>query len=166
MHHSISQMKHQLDVTMCRFYYCRVTQHVSGASANHQEYLKLVQRPLVHVLSLQVSHHISLLGPPVCRQCVHGRTTYQPDLTTVLQPRHIPTQSYNITQSSAPDDGHMVARNMLSSYQERNKENKSDIQLVFLIHTELRCTVCIVNSHLSIFCARKLKIIADSCKLI
>ena len=28
-----------------------------------QEYLKLVQRPLVHVLSLQVSHHISLLGP-------------------------------------------------------------------------------------------------------
>ena len=25
--------------------------------------LKLVQRPLVHVLSLQVSHHISLLGP-------------------------------------------------------------------------------------------------------
>ena len=25
--------------------------------------LKLVQRPLVHVLSLQVSHHITLLGP-------------------------------------------------------------------------------------------------------
>ena len=23
--------------------------------------------------------------------------------------RHIPTQGYNITQSSAPDDGHMVA---------------------------------------------------------
>ena len=34
-----------------------------AASAHHQEYLKLVQRPLVHVLSLQVSHHISLLGP-------------------------------------------------------------------------------------------------------
>ena len=32
-------------------------------SAHHQEYLKLVQRPLVHVLSLWVSHHISLLGP-------------------------------------------------------------------------------------------------------
>ena len=29
---------------------------------------------------------------------------------------HIPTQGYNITQSSAPDDGHMVARNMLSNY--------------------------------------------------
>jgi len=39
--------------------------HVSGASAHHQEYLKLVQRPLVHVLSLQVSHHNSLLGPEV-----------------------------------------------------------------------------------------------------
>ena len=42
-----------------------------------------------------------------------GRTTCQPDMTTFLQPRHIPTQGYNITQSSAPDDGHMVARNML-----------------------------------------------------
>ena len=41
----------------------RVTLHVSGASAHHQEYLKLVQRPLVHVLSLQVIHHISILGP-------------------------------------------------------------------------------------------------------
>jgi len=45
-----------------------------------------------------------------------GRTTCQPDLTTFLQPRHIPTQGYNITQLSAPDDGHMVARNMLSNY--------------------------------------------------
>ena len=63
MHHSISQMKHQLDATLCRIYFCRVTLHVSGASANHQEYLKLVRRSLVHVLSLQVSHHISLLGP-------------------------------------------------------------------------------------------------------
>ena len=34
-----------------------------ASSAHHQEYLKLVRRPLVHVLSLQVSHHISLLGP-------------------------------------------------------------------------------------------------------
>jgi len=58
----ISQMKHQLDATLFRFYFCRVTLHVSGASAHHQEYLKLVQRLLEHVLSLQVSHHISLLG--------------------------------------------------------------------------------------------------------
>ena len=28
----ISQMKHQLDATLCRFYFCRVTLHVSGAS--------------------------------------------------------------------------------------------------------------------------------------
>ena len=47
---------------------------------------------------------------------IHGRTTWQPDLTTIPQPQHIPTQGYNITQSSAPDDGHMVARNMLSNY--------------------------------------------------
>ena len=60
---TLSQMKHQLDAKLCRFYFCRVILHFSGASAHHQEYLKLVQRPLVHVLSLQVSHHISLLGP-------------------------------------------------------------------------------------------------------
>ena len=68
-------MKHQLDATLCRFYFCRVTLHVSGSSTHHQEYLKLVQRSLVHVLSLQVSHHISLLGselqlllaPETCR---------------------------------------------------------------------------------------------------
>ena len=59
----VSQMKHQLHATLCRFYFCRVTLHVSGTSAHHQKCLKLVQRPLVHVLSLQVSHHISLLGP-------------------------------------------------------------------------------------------------------
>jgi hypothetical protein len=57
------QMKHQLDAKLCRFYFSRVTLHVSGASTHQQEYLKLVQLPLVHVLSLQVSHHISLLGP-------------------------------------------------------------------------------------------------------
>ena len=45
-----------------------------------------------------------------------GRTTCQPELTTFPQPRHIPTRGYNIKQSSAPDDGHMVARNMLSNY--------------------------------------------------
>ena len=52
----------------------------------------------------------------LCYEPVHVRTTYQPDLTTFPQPRHIPTRGYNITQSSAPDDGHMVARNMLSNY--------------------------------------------------
>ena len=59
----VSQMKHQLDATLCSFYFRRVTLHISGASAHHQEYLKIVRRPLVHLLSLQVSHHISLLGP-------------------------------------------------------------------------------------------------------
>ena len=60
---------------------------------------------------LQEGGQILLVG-----SASYGRTTYQPDLTTFLQPRHIPTQGYNITQSSAPDDGHMVARNMLSNY--------------------------------------------------
>ena len=76
LHVSISQMKHQPDATLCRFYFCRVTLHVSGATAHHQEYLKIVQRPLVHVLSLQVSHHISLLGPELnaCREGIDIET--------------------------------------------------------------------------------------------
>jgi hypothetical protein len=37
----LTQMKHQLDATLCRIYFCRVTLHVSGASAHHQEYLKV-----------------------------------------------------------------------------------------------------------------------------
>jgi hypothetical protein len=51
-------------------------------------------------------------------------STCQLDLTTFPQPRHIPTRGYNITQSSALDDGHMVARNMLSNYYKRSKEYK------------------------------------------
>jgi len=51
-----------------------------------------------------------------CSTCFDGRTTCQPVLATFLQPRHIPTRGNIITQSSAPDDGHMVARNMLSNY--------------------------------------------------
>jgi len=31
VHRSISQIKHQLNVTLCRFYFWRVTLHVSGA---------------------------------------------------------------------------------------------------------------------------------------
>ena len=48
----------------------------------------------------------------------------QPDFTTFPQPRHIPTRGYNIKQSLAPDDGHTVARNILSNYCKRNKEYK------------------------------------------
>jgi len=30
VHRSISQIKHQLDAKLCRFYFCRVILHVSG----------------------------------------------------------------------------------------------------------------------------------------
>ena len=30
VHRSVSQIKHQLDATLCRFYFCRVTLHVSS----------------------------------------------------------------------------------------------------------------------------------------
>ena len=64
--------------------------------------------------SLRQLLKINFLG--MWKHALQARTTCQPDLTTFLQPRHIPTRGYNITQSSAPDDGHMVARNMLSNY--------------------------------------------------
>ena len=59
------------------------TLHVSGASAHNQEYLKLVQRPLVRVLSLQVSHHITLLGPKL-NACWEGIDQYLPNTHSVL----------------------------------------------------------------------------------
>ena len=89
-------MKHQLDATLCRFYFCRVTVHVSGASAHHQEYLKLVQWPLVHVLSLQVSHHFSLLGPSaLIRRC--------DDLPATIT--HVPVAAVLVLNT--PDDGRL-----------------------------------------------------------
>ena len=70
--------------------------------------------------------------------CVHGRTTCHPVLTTFPQPRHIPTRGYNIMQSSAPDDGHMVARNMLSYYRKRNKEYKKVTSSWFFLSTQYK----------------------------
>ena len=68
----------------------------SGASAHNQEYLKLVRRPLVHVLSLQVSHHISLLGPPaLIRRCDDWLAT----LT------HVPVAAVLVLNT--PDDGRL-----------------------------------------------------------
>jgi len=89
-------MKHQIDATLCRIYFCRVTLQVSGASTHHQEYLKLVQRPLVHVLSLQVSHHISLLGPKaLIRRCDDSPATIA----------HVPVTAVLVLNT--PDDGRL-----------------------------------------------------------
>ena len=113
MHHSINQMKHQLDATMCRFYFCRVTLHVSGASAHHQEYLKLVRRPLVHVLSLQVSHHISLLGPELNanREGIDQYLPYKHSVPALIRRcddlpatiTHVPVAA--LLDLNTPDDG-------------------------------------------------------------
>jgi len=40
VHRSISQIKHQLDATLCRFYFCRVTLHVSGVKRPSSGVLK------------------------------------------------------------------------------------------------------------------------------
>ena len=40
VNHSISQIKHQLDETLSRFYFCRVTLHVSGVKRPSSGVLK------------------------------------------------------------------------------------------------------------------------------
>jgi len=57
------------------------------------------------------------------------------------QPRHYTTSGKNITKSSAPEDGHKVARNMLINLYRRNKYNTKWHLVGFLLHIELRCTV-------------------------
>ena len=114
-----NQMKHQLDATLCRFYFCRITLHVSGASAHHQEYLKLVQRPLVHVLSLQVSHHISLLGPEL-NACKEDREylPYKHSVPALIRRcddwpatiTHAPVAAVLVLNT--PDDGHLRPRHV------------------------------------------------------
>ena len=131
--------KNQLDVTFVFFISLLIdAQHVSG---NHVPIIRSWRlRDVIavcwHAPWLQEGGQVRLAGSAsmdgfvvwyagayapayhttLCYEPIHGRTTCQPDLTTSLQPRHIPTRGYNITQSSAPDDGHMVARNMLSIY--------------------------------------------------
>ena len=73
-----------------------------ASSAHHQEYFKLVRRPLVHVLLLQVSHHISLLGlelnhsfPALISRC--------DDLPATIT--HVPVAAVLVLNT--PDDGRL-----------------------------------------------------------
>jgi len=79
----------------CAGFISGVTLHVLGASAHRQEYLKLVRQPLVHVFSLQVSHHISLLGPALIRSC--------DDLPATRT--HVPVAA--VLALNTPDDGRL-----------------------------------------------------------
>jgi len=58
--------------------------------------------------------------------------------------------SKNTTKSSAPEDGHKVAQNMLRNLQRRNKyEYNTKWHLVgFLFNIELRCTVSHTSDYL------------------
>jgi hypothetical protein len=114
------QMIHQLDATLCRFYFCRVTLHVSGASAHYQEYLKLVQRPLVQVLSLQVSHHISLLGPELnaYRKGIDQYIPYKHSVPALIRRcddlpatiTHVPLAAVLVLNT--PDDGRLLPKHV------------------------------------------------------
>jgi len=68
------------------------------------------------------------------------------------QPRHYTTRGKNTTKQSAPEDGHNLARNMLSKLQRRNKYNTKWHLVGFLFHIELRCTVNHTsNSKVNVF---------------
>ena len=119
--------KNQLDVTFCIIYFSSTS------------FPTCFGQPCTHHQQLTTAWCYSLvLVCELWNEPIHGRTTYQLDLTTFLQPRHIPTRGYNITQPSAPDDGHTVARNMLSNYYKRNKEYKK-WHLVGFSYPHLHC---------------------------
>ena len=72
-------MKHQLDATLCRFYFCRATLHVSGASAHHQEYVQppaLIRR--CDDLPAAITH-VPVAAVPVLNTLDDGR----------LRPKHV-----------------------------------------------------------------------------
>ena len=74
-------MKHQLDATLCRFCFCRVTLHVSGASAHHHEHLKY----------LPYKHSV----PALIRRC--------DDLPATIT--HVPVAAVLVLNT--PDDGRL-----------------------------------------------------------
>ena len=64
-------MKHQLDAPLCTFYFCRVTLHVSGATAHHQEYLKTstAATGTCVIVAGQSSHLLIRAVPALIRRC-------------------------------------------------------------------------------------------------
>jgi len=50
VHHSISQIKHQLDATLCRFYFCSHSTCFRHQAPIIKSIKKLARRPLVQVL--------------------------------------------------------------------------------------------------------------------
>jgi hypothetical protein len=50
VHHSISQIKHQLDATLCRFYFCSHSTCFRHQAPIIRSIKKLARRPLVQVL--------------------------------------------------------------------------------------------------------------------
>jgi len=97
---------------MC--YCCR------GASAHHQEYLKLVRWPLVHVLPLQVSHHISLLGPELVPALIRSCDVLPATIT------HVPVAAVLVLNT--PDDGRLRPKHVVTA---EIKPAQCCIKLVF-----------------------------------
>ena len=71
VHYSISQMKHQLDAILCRFYFCRVTLHVSGASAHHRVFITSTAATSTCVIVVSQSSHLLIRAgvPAIIRRC-------------------------------------------------------------------------------------------------
>jgi hypothetical protein len=90
-------MKHHLDTTLCRFYFCRVTLHVSGASAHHQEYLKTstADTGTCVIVAGKSSHLLIRAVPAVIRR--------RDDLPATIT--HVPVAAVLVLNT--PDDGRL-----------------------------------------------------------
>ena len=74
---------------------------------------------------------------PVGWLCVHWGVRSTTELWPPTQPRHYTTRGKNTTKSSAPEDWHKVARNMLSNLKRRNKYNTKWYLVDFLFHIKI-----------------------------
>ena len=92
-------MKHQLDATLCRLYFCRVTLHVFGPSAHHQEYLKTstAATGTCVIVTGKSSHHL------IRAETVSALIMRRDDLPATIT--HVPVAAVLVLNT--PDDGRL-----------------------------------------------------------
>ena len=90
-------MKHQLDATLCRFYFCRVTLHVSGVKRPSSGVFKTstAATGTCVIVAGKSSHLLIRAGTALIRRC--------DDLPTTIT--HVPVAAVLVLNT--PDDGRL-----------------------------------------------------------
>jgi hypothetical protein len=104
VHRGISQIKHRLDATLCRFYFYRVTQHVSGVKRPSSGVFKTgtaATGKCVIVAGRSLHHHI------------RDETAFRDDLPATIT--HVPVAAVPVLNT--PDDGRLMSETCRVSLQ-------------------------------------------------